>query len=291
MFAFFTALLTFALMSIQIASLNSGSNANCYYVSNSNEAVLIDAGLSCRETEKRMKRLALDMKKIKAIFISHEHADHISGLEVLSKKFQLPVYITSGTLQNSRLKLEPHLITSFSKNKIIKIGALDIFPFAKSHDAADPHSFIVSNSGIKIGVITDIGYACKQVLKHFAQCHAVFLESNYCEEMLMNGGYPYHLKKRISGDEGHLSNKQALDLFLNYKAPHLQLLILSHLSQNNNKPQTVEALFAPHKENVQVIVASRHKESELFCIETEIKNKTLFVKKKSNKHENQLRLF
>jgi phosphoribosyl 1,2-cyclic phosphodiesterase len=277
-------------MNLQLASLNSGSNANCYYVGNSTEAVLIDAGLSCRETEKRMKRLELDIKKIKAIFISHEHADHIAGLEVLSKKHQLPVYITPATLRNSNLKLEPHLIQSFSKNKTISIGALDILPFSKSHDADDPHSFTVSAYGLKIGVITDIGYACKQVLKYFAQCHAVFLESNYCEDMLMNGGYPYHLKQRISGDEGHLSNKQALDLFLNYKAPHLQLLLLSHLSQNNNKPQIAEELFAPHAGDVRVVVASRYKESEVFTLEA-INSSILPVTKKLKKHQNQLSLF
>jgi len=276
-------------MSLQIASLNSGSNANCYFIGNSSEAVLIDAGLSCRETEKRMKRLELDIKKIKAIFISHEHADHIAGLEVLSKKYQLPVYITPATLRNSRLKLEPHLINAFIKNKTVSIGDLQILPFTKSHDADDPHSFTVSAYGLNVGVITDIGYACKQVLKHFTQCHAVFLESNYCEDMLMNGGYPYHLKQRISGDEGHLSNKQALDLFLKYKAPHLQLLILSHLSQNNNKPQIVEDLFAPHAGTVQVVVASRYKESEIFTLEKSISK--LAVKVKPKKHQNQLSLF
>ena len=276
-------------MSLQIASLNSGSNANCYFIGNSSEAVLIDAGLSCRETEKRMKRLELDIKKIKAIFISHEHADHIAGLEVLSKKYQLPVYITPATLRNSCLKLEPHLINAFIKNKTVSIGDLQILPFTKSHDADDPHSFTVSAYGLNVGVITDIGYACKQVLKHFTQCHAVFLESNYCEDMLMNGGYPYHLKQRISGDEGHLSNKQALDLFLKYKAPHLQLLILSHLSQNNNKPQIVEDLFAPHAGTVQVVVASRYKESEIFTLETSTSK--LAVKVKPKKHQNQLSLF
>jgi len=276
-------------MSLQIASLNSGSNANCYFIGNSSEAVLIDAGLSCRETEKRMKRLELDIKKIKAIFISHEHADHIAGLEVLSKKYQLPVYITPATLRNSRLKLEPHLINAFIKNKTVSIGDLQILPFTKSHDADDPHSFTVSAYGLNVGVITDIGYACKQVLKHFTQCHAVFLESNYCEDMLMNGGYPYHLKQRISGDEGHLSNKQALDLFLKYKAPHLQLLILSHLSQNNNKPQIVEDLFAPHAGTVQVVMASRYKESEIFTLEKSISK--LAVKVKPKKHQNQLSLF
>jgi phosphoribosyl 1,2-cyclic phosphodiesterase len=277
-------------MSLQLASLNSGSNANCYYIGNSKEAVLIDAGLSCRETEKRMKRLELDMKKIKAIFISHEHADHIAGLEVLSKKYQLPVYITPATLRNSQLKLEPHLIQSFSKNKPVQIGELEIVPFTKSHDADDPHSFTISAYGLNIGVITDIGYACKQVLKHFAKCHAVFLESNYCEDMLMYGGYPYHLKQRISGDEGHLSNKQALDLFLNYKAPHLQLLILSHLSQNNNKPEIVEELFAPHADNVQVVVASRYKESEVFTINGH-QSIEIRTARKIKTNELQLKLF
>ena len=93
-------------MSLQIASLNSGSNANCYYIGNKNEAVLIDAGLSCRETDKRMKRLGLDISSVKAIFISHEHADHIAGLQVLSKKYKLPVYITQNTLRNCNLEIE-----------------------------------------------------------------------------------------------------------------------------------------------------------------------------------------
>lgn len=283
-------LLFLPFMSLQIASINSGSNANCYYIGNSNEAVLIDAGLSCRETEKRMKRLELDIKKVKAIFISHEHADHIAGLEVLSKKYQLPVYITPRTLANSNLKLEPHLINAFNKNKAVSIGDLQILPFTKSHDADDPHSFTVSAYDLNIGVITDIGYACKQVLKQFAKCHAVFLESNYCEDMLMNGGYPYHLKQRISGDEGHLSNKQALELFLNYKAPHLQLLLLSHLSKNNNKPELVESLFAPHAGNVKVVVASRYQESELFTI-TGLQLSRIRSVRKIKTNELQLKLF
>jgi phosphoribosyl 1,2-cyclic phosphodiesterase len=278
-------------MALFITSLNSGSNANCYYVGNGNEAVLIDAGLSCRETEKRMNRLELDIQKVKAIFISHEHSDHINGLETLSKKHQLPVYITSPTLKNSRLKLDPSLVVSFSKNKMAQIGELNVLPFSKSHDAADAHSFIVSSKGVNIGVITDIGYACKEVLKHFATCHAVFLESNYCEDMLRNGSYPYHLKQRISGDEGHLSNKQALDLFLNYKAPHLQLLILSHLSQNNNTPQLVEEMFAPHTGTVKMIVASRYKESEIFTVEATVSQQVALTKKPKKQMQSQLSLF
>jgi len=253
-------------MSLQIASLNSGSNANCYYIGNTNEAVLIDAGLSCRETDKRLKRLGLDITLIKAIFISHEHADHIAGLPVLSKKYKLPVYITQNTLRNCNFEIGNDLTFSFIHNQPVSIGELSIMPFIKSHDANDPHSFIVSNNSVQVGVITDIGYACKHVIKHFKLCDAVFLESNYCEQMLENGSYPLHLKRRISSKKGHLSNDQALELFLEHKPDNLQLLILSHLSQNNNHPEIVNKLFTQHAGAVKVVIASRHKETELFTI-------------------------
>ena len=253
-------------MSLQIASLNSGSNANCYYIGNKNEAVLIDAGLSCRETDKRLKRLGLDITLIKAIFISHEHADHIAGLPVLSKKYKLPVYITQNTLRNCNFEIGNDLTFSFIHNQPVSIGELSIMPFIKSHDANDPHSFIVSNNSVQVGVITDIGYACKHVIKHFKLCDAVFLESNYCEQMLENGSYPLHLKRRISSKKGHLSNDQALELFLEHKPDNLQLLILSHLSQNNNHPEIVNKLFTQHAGAVKVVIASRHKETELFTI-------------------------
>ena len=254
-------------MSLQIASLNSGSNANCYYIGNNNDAVLIDAGLSSRETEKRMKRLGLDMGKVKAIFISHEHDDHIAGLPVLSKKFQVPVYITNNTLRNCRLQITQELVYSFMHSSPVSIGQLSVTPFMKSHDADDPHSFIVSQNNVHVGVITDIGYACKQVIKHFKLCDAVFLESNYCEQMLINGSYPQSLKKRISGRKGHLSNDQALELFLKHKPENLQLLILSHLSQNNNHPDIVSRLFSQHAKDVKVVIASRFRETGLFNIE------------------------
>jgi len=278
-------------MSLHIASLNSGSNANCYYIGNDKEAVLIDAGLSCRETEKRMKRLGLDIASVKAIFISHEHADHISGLPVLSKKFRLPVYITNNTLRNCGFEIEKDLVYSFIHNEPVSIGELSIIAFTKSHDAKDPHSFIVSENSVHIGVITDIGYACKQVIKHFRICDAVFLESNYCEQMLINGSYPVHLKRRISSRKGHLSNDQALQLFLKHKPQNLQLLILSHLSQNNNHPEIVSKMFSEHASGVKIVIASRHKETELFSVQRNyiVKLPKNFKKLKENKA--QLSLF
>jgi len=280
-------------MSIFISSLNSGSNANCYYIGNSNEAVLVDAGLSCRETEKRMRQLGLSMEKVKAIFVSHEHGDHISGVPGLSKKFRLPVYITSTTLANGNMPVDPSLVQSFKHGRPVKLGGLSVIPFRKSHDAAEPHSFMVSGHGVNIGIITDIGHACKQVMKYFGQCHAAFLESNYCDDMLTNGSYPYHLKRRISSDEGHLSNAQALELFLHYRSPELRLLILSHLSKNNNRPEVVEKLFAPHAGDTKVIVASRYEASPVFCIEGNAVSAaaTRKIRKRAVTNEQQLSLF
>ena len=253
-------------MSLFITSLNSGSNGNCYYVGNNNEAVLVDVGISCKEIELRMKRLDLSLDKVKAIFISHEHGDHIKGVQTLSKKYNLPVYITPQTLSNSNLVLENVLIKSFNGYEKVVIGNLIVTPFPKRHDASDPYSFIVEGNGIKIGVLTDIGSACQHVIENFKQCHAAFLEANYDEGLLDSGYYPYYLKERIRSDKGHLSNKQALDLFVNHKSEKMSYVILSHLSKDNNCPIIVKDLFTKHAQKTQVVVASRLQETEVFHV-------------------------
>lgn len=254
-------------MSLYITSLNSGSNGNCYYVGNGQEAVLIDAGISCRETEKRMKRLGLEMEQVKAIFVSHEHGDHITGIPALSKKFRLPVYITAATYSNSHIPIEAGLIRHFQPHDTIGIGDMVITAFPKFHDAAEPHSFLVSSSQVNVGIFTDLGVACEQLIRHFKQCHAAFLEANYDVNMLEKGNYPYHLKKRISGGQGHLSNEQALELFLQHRPAHMSHLVLAHLSKNNNHPKLVEDLFQQHAGNTRIVVASRYQETELYHIQ------------------------
>jgi phosphoribosyl 1,2-cyclic phosphodiesterase len=253
-------------MPLFVCSLNSGSNGNCYYIGNEEEAVLIDAGISCRETEKRMRRAGLDIKSVKAIFISHEHGDHIRGVEVLSSRFQLPVYITPLTLQHSKLNIAPANLRTFKAYQTVAVGALEIQPFPKLHDAIDAHSFIVSGNGANIGVLTDIGAPCTHVIDHFSQCHAAFLEANYDVGMLENGRYPYHLKRRISSDVGHLSNEQALELFLAYRPPYMSHIFLSHLSKDNNSPEIAQQLFLQHAGNTQIIVASRYNETGVYQI-------------------------
>jgi len=253
-------------MSLFISSLNSGSNGNCYYIGNEREAVLVDVGISCREVEKRMKRLNLSMQKVKAIFISHEHSDHIRGLHSVVKKYSVPVYITTPTLKFGRLYFQRDITRSFTAHESIAIGELKITPFPKLHDASDPYSFTVSCNQVNVGVFTDIGLPCQNVINHFKQCHAAFLEANYDEEMLNNGNYPYHLKQRIRGERGHLSNRQALELFKRHRPSYMTHLLLSHLSQNNNSPELVEELFNQHAAGVKMVIASRYQETEVYHI-------------------------
>lgn len=253
-------------MSLFIASLNSGSNGNCYYVGNESEAVLVDAGISCRETERRMKRIGLSMENVKAIFVSHEHTDHIRGISVMAKKYQLPVYITPGTLKHGGLVLEDHLVKSFRGFETVCIGRLSVTAFPKLHDASEPHSFMVSGNDINIGVFTDIGAPCEQLIHYFKQCHAAFLEANYDEELLDSGRYPYFLKNRIRGGKGHLSNKQALEVFTTHKPSYMSHLLLSHLSKDNNCPELVHQLFSAQAGSTEIIVASRYQETPVYTI-------------------------
>jgi phosphoribosyl 1,2-cyclic phosphodiesterase len=255
-------------MSIYICSLNTGSNGNCFYIGTEKEAVLIDLGISFREVTRRMHRLNLQLSRIKAIFISHEHSDHIKGLYSFLKKYPVPVYITTSTFANSGLFLQPECIKSFSSYHPVYVGDLKVTGFPKLHDAVDPHSFQVSYNNINIGVFTDIGMPCEHVTYHFSQCHAAFLEANYDDVMLDNGAYPYHLKKRIRGEQGHLSNKQALDLFLQSRPAYMSHLFLSHLSKNNNSPELVRQLFEKSANNTKIIVASRYQETEVYKIDS-----------------------
>ncbi len=267
-------------MALFISSLNSGSNGNCYYIGTAKEAVLVDAGISCKEIEKRMKKLELPIEHVKAIFISHEHADHIKGLSTLSLRHKIPVYITDITRKNARIKLDLGNTFSFVHLKTISVGHFEVTPFSKHHDATDPFSFTIHHNGINIGVFTDIGLPCKHLIHHFKLCHAAFLEANYDDDMLANGSYPHYLKTRISGGKGHLSNAQALELFVKHRPGHMSHLLLSHLSKNNNNPELVQQLFDKHAGPVNIIVASRYQESALFSIGNGDEKKFIVPKQK-----------
>jgi phosphoribosyl 1,2-cyclic phosphodiesterase len=176
------------------------------------------------------------------------------------------VYLSPGTLAESRMDIDRSLVHGIPTHEPINVGDLQVTSFLKSHDARDPHSFIESRNGVRVGVFTDLGHACENVVHYFGQCHAAFLESNYDEDLLEQGRYPYHLKERIRSDKGHLSNKQALDLFINHRAPYLSHLFLSHLSEDNNHPRLVQNFFKNDAGYTEIIVAGRKKETKLYHI-------------------------
>ncbi len=251
---------------IEICALASGSNGNCYYIGNEEEAVLIDAGLSFKQILKRLESKALDSKKIKAVFITHEHGDHSRGVRILSKKLDIPVYMTFGTFTASYHNWKPVSYIPIEDNVPVEVGSLTVFPILKSHDAAEPTSFRIEHKGFSVGVFTDIGSPCENVKNHLTQCHALFLEANYDLRLLLDGSYPYHLKVRIDSIVGHLSNVQAYELLKEHAHPELKCVFLSHLSAENNRPELAYNEFKPLEERFLIKLTDRYAASEIFVI-------------------------
>jgi len=252
---------------LTICAIASGSNGNCYYIGNNNEAILVDAGISARRTIARLLGRNLDPSKIKGIFISHEHADHTSGAHVLSKKLKIPVFVTSQTYMAMYGHLRPMAPRFFTPGHEIVVGSFHIYPFLKRHDAAEPCSFRIAYKGLQTGVFTDIGSACENVIQNFRQCHAVFLETNYDEKMLWEGCYPWPLKKRIASEYGHLSNDQAFNLVVNNSGSNLRAVFLSHLSAENNTPDRAYKRFASVGNGIEIHMTSRYEAGEVVRVE------------------------
>ena len=232
-------------MPVRITVLASGSRGNCAVFSNSRASILVDAGLSCRETFKRMKESGEDPRKLKAIVISHEHGDHVAGLPVLARKLQVPVYITEATYQSWRKftrDAEGRPVTlerreHFQAGRSFSIDGISIHPFTISHDAADPCGFTLQSQGIKIGIVTDLGYVTANVKQNLRGCDGLMIESNHDLEMLRNGPYPWMVKQRVMSRVGHLSNTALADFFEKDYDGQAAFLILAHLSEHNNHPE------------------------------------------------------
>jgi phosphoribosyl 1,2-cyclic phosphodiesterase len=252
---------------LEICALASGSNGNCYYIGNDQEAILIDAGLSARQLQLRMQECRLDTARIKAILVTHEHSDHCCGIRVFSKRLGgVPVYLTKKTYLALHSRQRPEKVIWFEPNRPFRVGSFEIFPFTKQHDAVDACSFRISYDGRHIGVMTDIGDPCEQVKQHFSLCDAVFLETNYDEDMLWNGSYPYYLKQRISSAFGHLSNEQAFRLVESCAGERLKTILLSHLSGENNTPEKAFSVFQPLQKSYQIELTSRQAPTKVFPV-------------------------
>ncbi len=227
-------------MSLYFQVLASGSKGNSILVCSSKTCVLVDAGTSCKELKSRLDRSPVQAKNIDAILVSHEHNDHVSAVGTMSRKFNLPVFMTRGTLENLPANIgQCASITVFGTGKCFEIGDLRIHPFATSHDARESSGFVIENDGFRLGICTDLGVATNLVKVRLQGCHGLVLEANHDVDRLIDGPYPWFLKQRIRSPHGHLSNEDACNLldFIYHDA--MRCVVLAHLSETNNHPDLV----------------------------------------------------
>ncbi len=228
--------------------LGSGSKGNATYVSSGGTSILIDAGMSGIELQKRLAAIGVELCAIDAILVTHEHNDHVQGVGVLSRRAKIPVHANSATF-SAASKIINRL---FSYNEFETGGSyhfrnLEIHPFSISHDTKDPVGFRISDGSVSLGYCTDTGKVSRLMQHRLASCQALVLESNHDIEMLRNGMYPQYLKQRIRSSQGHLANAEAATFLRELAHEKLQHVVLAHLSEDNNHPEiafhsAVEAL-------------------------------------------------
>ena len=234
--------------SLKFSILASGSGGNACYVETKNARVLIDAGLSCREIERRMGLVGVNAGSLDAIVLTHEHTDHIRGAGPLARRHHLTLYGNRKTLERGQKALgnipKPVVVQT---GESILINDLTVETFTKCHDAADPMGIALSLNGIRIGLATDLGKITRLAQERLKGCRVLIVEFNYDPQMLEQGPYPLFLKRRIKGRDGHLSNRQGGDLLTAVSHPDLELVVLAHLSETNNHPDKA------HREAVQAL--------------------------------------
>ncbi len=230
---------------VSVTVLASGSKGNSTVVASSRTRILVDAGLSARETFRRMLAVGESPQSLTAIVISHEHCDHVTGLCTLAKKLKVPVYMTGLAHQAferaERDKHEEHPVIArceyFKAGHAFQIGDIAVMPFTIPHDAADPVAFTFKVEGIKIGVVTDLGYMPYSVVQHIRNCDMLMIESNHDLEMLRIGPYPWSVKQRVMSRLGHLSNDALAEFFRSEYDGGAAFVVLAHLSEHNNHPE------------------------------------------------------
>ncbi len=218
-------------------SVQSGSNGNCIYVEAGDTRLLFDAGVAGRHAEGRMRVHDRDIRQVDALIISHDHNDHVRCCGVLHRKFKLPVWMTSPTHAAVRCDLGPmQPVNYFASGETLRFKDVLVHTLPTPHDAADGVAFVVEHAGKRLGILTDLGHPFDALCALMPTLDAMYLESNYDPHMLENGPYPYYLKNRIAGRQGHLSNQESAEV-LRRANGRLQWAVLSHLSAENNTPQ------------------------------------------------------
>lgn len=272
-------------MRIETAVLSSGSKGNSTYIKAGKYSVLIDAGLSGKALERRMEALDLKIEDLNALLITHEHTDHIKGIGVLSRRYDIPIYANDGTWSAAEAnlgKIKTKNCRVFTED--FMVGDLKFSPYDISHDAAQPVGYVCQAGNKKIVLATDIGVINKNIITKIKGADFFVLESNHDLEMLMTGKYPYYLKNRIKGEEGHLSNDETAALLPSLIKDNFPTVVLAHLSQENNNSKVAyitvknalkEADFKIG-EDLRLGCASQSKPTPLFRLDKKEKKKELF---------------
>lgn len=259
---------------LKVSVLATSSAGNSTFVGTDRTRILIDAGLSRKETFERLRSIGEDPDQLDAILVTHEHSDHVCGLGVLSRYYQrkinrhVPVFMTRLTAPLIEWLGEPPPMHHFQAGTGFTIGDLEIQSFTIPHDALDPVGYTVRAGGIKFGLAMDLGYMPESVKFHLNRCHMLVLESNHDLEMLKVGPYPWSVKQRVMGRKGHLSNDVVGDFITEQLDGETQTLVLGHLSEHNNHPEIVRMVAAQALERrslpARLVVAEPRSQSEVF---------------------------
>ncbi|MGI6584985.1 MAG: MBL fold metallo-hydrolase [Lutisporaceae bacterium] len=244
-------------MGIRICSLSSGSSGNCIFVGNESSGLLVDCGISGKETLKNLHSIGVCSNTIKAIVVTHEHSDHIRGVGIISRKLRIPIYANTNTWNVMGALIgtvKPENIKTFKVGEEFEIEGIGVKSYSIPHDAADPVGFSFYEGNNKVSIVTDLGYFSDTVKESISGSDMVLLESNHDIEMLMTGRYPFFLKRRILSEQGHLSNEAAGNAIYELLQTGVREVLLGHLSQENNFPElayeTVKGILKQNKVNV-----------------------------------------
>lgn len=238
---------------MRFASLGSGSRGNATLVQSGDTLLMVDCGFSTRETVARMDRLGVAPQDLAAILVTHEHTDHCSGVARLSRKYQLPVYLTRGTYASGRCE-DPSSVVYFHSEEPFSIGDIVIEPLAVPHDAREPCQFVLRSAECRLGILTDLGSITPAVVAHYQGCQGLLLECNHDWTMLQNGPYPPSLISRVGGDWGHLNNEQSAALLARLDHSLLQQLVIAHISEKNNCRDQVQLALAAVYQGVEEFI-------------------------------------
>lgn len=261
-------------------SLASGSSGNCYFIGNASYGILIDAGVSARNIRRFLKSMGLDFENIWGLFVTHDHADHIKAVGTIGEKFHVPVYTTrkvhEGINRNYRVTQKLSSSQRFIESgETTSIGDFNITAFPVSHDSTDSVGYSVEYRSKKITFATDLGFVSDVVAEHLVRSDYIVIESNYDEEMLAKGPYPYELQLRIKADTGHLCNRQTAIFLADHYTSRWKYVFLCHLSKDNNRPEIaystisnhLDARSIPYEDNMQIVPLERMEPSHLYIFD------------------------